>query len=411
MTPVAQRESETARRVVVTGYGCVSALGVGVDPFWRALTAGRTGFSMVTPEFADDGIQRLAAVAPFHWQDHFAESDIRLLDRNVQMALVASREAVAHAKIGLPGERGRNTAAIIGSGIAGFSTLEEGYHRLFALKKDRLHPLMIPRLINNAAASHAAIAFGITGPVMSISSACSSSNHAIGEAFTMIRSGRVDAALAGGTEACVTWGCLKAWEALRVLARDALRPFSARRSGLVLGEGAGILVLEARDQAVARGAEILAEIVGYGASADAADMVHPSEDGAALAMSRALEDAGVAPAEVDYVNAHGSGTLANDATETRALRHVFGEHAAKLAISSTKSMHGHALGASSALEAIATIQAMRTGVIPPTANYLGRDPECDLDYVTEGPRRQTVRTAISNSFAFGGLNAVLCLRA
>jgi nodulation protein E len=403
--------NQTARRVVVTGYGCVSALGVGVDPFWRELVAGRDGFSLITPEFSYDGVERVAAVAPFRWQDHFAESEVRLLDRNVQMALVACREAVTHAKLALPGERGHNVAAMIGSAIGGFSTLEEGYHRLFGLKKDRLHPLMIPRLINNAAASHAAIAFGITGPVMSISSACSSSNHALGEAFIMIRSGRVDVALAGGTEACVTWGCLKAWEALRVLARDALRPFSAQRSGLILGEGAGILVLEARDQAIARGAEILAEIIGYGASADALDMVHPSDEGAVLAMSRALEDAGIEPTTIDYVSAHGSGTLANDATETRAIKRVFGAHARQLAISSTKSMHGHALGASSALEAIATIQAMRTGIIPPTANYLGPDPECDLDYVTEGARRQSVRTAISNSFAFGGLNATLCLRA
>jgi nodulation protein E len=403
--------SQIARRVVITGYGCVSALGVGVDPFWDALVAGRNGFSLITPEFSYDGVERVAAVAPFRWQDHFAESEIRLLDRNAQMALVACREAVAHAGIALPGELGQNAAAMIGSGIGGFSTLEEGYHRLFGLRKDRLHPLMIPRLINNAAASHAAIAYGITGPVMSISSACSSSNHSLGEAFIMIRSGRVDVALAGGTEACITWGCLKAWEALRVLARDALRPFSAQRNGLILGEGAGILVLEERGQALARGAEILAEIIGYGASADAVDMVHPSDAGAALAMSRALDDAGIEATAIDYVSAHGSGTVANDATETRAIKRVFGEHARKLAISSTKSMHGHALGASSALEAIATIQAMRTGIIPPTANYLGPDPDCDLDYVTEGARRQTVRIAISNSFAFGGLNATLCLRA
>jgi nodulation protein E len=403
--------SQIARRVVVTGYGCVSALGVGADPFWDALVAGRSGFSLITPEFSYDGIERVAAVAPFRWQDHFTENEVRLLDRNAQMALVACREAVSHAGIALPGELGRNAAAMIGSAIGGFSTLEEGYHRLFGLKKDRLHPLMIPRLITNAAASHAAIAYGITGPVMSISSACSSSNHSLGEAFIMIRSGRVDVALAGGTEACITWGCLKAWEALRVLARDALRPFSAQRSGLILGEGAGILVLEERDQALARGAEILAEIIGYGASADAVDMVHPSDEGAALAMSRALDDAGIEATAIDYISAHGSGTVANDATETRAIKRVFGEHARKLAISSTKSMHGHALGASSALEAIATIQAMRTGIIPPTANYLGPDPDCDLDYVTEGARRQTIRTAISNSFAFGGLNATLCLRA
>lgn len=408
---ISQQPSVVGRRVVVTGHGCVSALGIGVDAFWRAVAAGQTGFRKILPEFADDEIERLvASAASFRGEEHFAEGDLRLLDRNVQMALVAGREAVAKAGAVFAKDRGRQSAVIIGTGIGGMATLEENYHRLYALKKDRLHPFTIPRLINNAAASHAAIAFGIMGPVLSVSSACSSSNHAIGEAVTMIRSGRVDAALAGGTEACITWGCLKAWEALRVLSRDSLRPFSAQRSGMVLGEGAGLVVLEERDQALARGAEILAEIIGYGASADAADMVHPSDEGAALAISRALADAGVRPQDVDYVNAHGSGTIANDATETRALKSVFGDHATKLLISSTKSMHGHALGASGALELIATIEAMRTGLVPPTANYLGPDPDCDLDYVPNEPRRRAVRTAISNSFAFGGLNAVLCLR-
>jgi nodulation protein E len=399
------------RRVVVTGCGCVSALGIGVAAFWRALAAGQGGFRKIIPEFAYDGVERMVAQASsFRSEDHFAEGDLRLLDRNVQLALVAAREAVAQAGSVFEGERARQSAIIIGTGIGGMATLEDNYHRLYGLKKDRLHPFAIPRLINNAAASHAAIAFGITGPVLSISSACSSSNHAIGEAFTMIRTGRVDAALAGGTEACITWGCLKAWEALRVIARDVPRPFSAQRSGMVLGEGAGMLVLEERDRALARGAEIFAEIIGYGASADAQDMVHPSDEGPALAITRALADAAIAPQEVDYASAHGSGTTANDATETRAMKRVFGDHAARVPISSTKSMHGHALGASGALELIATIEAMRSGIIPPTANYLGPDPECDLDYVPNEARRHDVRTAISNSFAFGGLNAVLCLR-
>jgi nodulation protein E len=399
------------RRVVVTGGGCVSAVGSGVDEFWRSLAAGSGGFSSIVPEFADDGVARLvAAASTFRAEDHFSEGELRLLDRNVQMALVAAREAVAQAGAVFAGERAQGSAVIIGTGIGGMATLEENYHRLYGLKKDRLHPFTIPRLINNAAASHAAIAFGVAGPVISVSSACSSSNHAIGEAFTMVRSGRVDAALAGGTEACITWGCLKAWEALRVVAREVPRPFSAGRGGMVLGEGAGMVVLEARDVALERGAKILAEIVGYGASADADDMVHPSDAGAALAMTRALADAAIRPEEIDYVNAHGSGTQANDATETRAIKRVFGDHARRLAISSTKSMHGHALGASGALEFIATIEAMRMGVIPPTANYLGADSDCDLDYVPNEARRCSVRTAVSNSFAFGGLNAVLCLR-
>ena len=398
------------RQVVVTGYGCVSAFGVGVGTLWQALAAGKTGFSRLLPEFAEDGIERLVAAAPFRGEDHFSDGELRLLDRNVQLALVACREAVARAGEPFAAGGGRDGAAIIGSGIGGMSTLEENYHRLYGLKKDRLHPFTIPRLINNAAASHAAIAFGLTGPVMSISSACSSSNHAIGEAAMMIRAGRADAALAGGTEACITWGCLKAWEALRVVAREVPRPFSAGRQGMVLGEGAGMLVLEARERALARGAEILAEITGYGTSADAQDMVAPSEDGAALAMARALADAGALPEAIDYVSAHGSGTVANDAMETRALKRVFGAHAARLPVSSTKSMHGHALGASGALELIATIEAMRAGIVPPTASYLGRDPECDLDYVPNEARRHVVRTAMSNSFAFGGLNAVLCLQ-
>jgi nodulation protein E len=410
VSDIGQR-AEHGRRVVVTGTGCVSALGIGVSELWRALAAGQGGFRKILPEFATDGIERLVAPASaFRGEDHFSEDKLRLLDRNVQMALVAAREAVAGAGDVFAGERGRQSAIIIGSGIGGMATLEENYHRLYGLKKDRLHPFTIPRLINNAASSHAAIAFGVTGPVLSISSACSSANHAIGEAFTMIRAGRVDAALAGGTEACITWGCLKAWEALRVLSRDVPRPFSAGRGGMVLGEGAGMLVLESRDAALARGAPILAEIIGYGASADAEDMVHPSEEKAALAMARALADAGLHAEEIDYVNAHGSGTAANDATETRALKRVFGAHVTKLPVSSTKSMHGHALGASGALELIATIEAMHSGIIPPTANFAGRDPECDLDYVPNEPRRHAVEIALSNSFAFGGLNAVLCLK-
>jgi nodulation protein E len=409
---VIAKRHPAARRVVVTGCGCVSALGVGVAPFWQAISAGRSGFRAIVPEFADDGVERVvASAASFRGEAHFSEGELRLLDRNVQMALVACREAVAAAGIDFTEGRGGNAAAIIGSGIGGMSTMEENYHRLYALKKERFHPFTIPRLINNAAASHAAIAFGITGPVMSISTACASSNHAIGEAFMMIRGGRVDAALAGGAEACLTWGCLKAWESLRVVSRDVPRPFSARRSGMVLGEGAGIVVLEERDRALARGAEILAEIVGYGASADARDMVQPTEDFAVVAMTDALEDAALGPSDIDYVNAHGSGTEVNDAMETRAVKRVFGAHAATMPISSTKSMHGHGLGASGGLELIATIQAMRTGIIPPTANYLGPDPDCDLDYVPNDARRHTVRAALSNSFAFGGLNAVLCLTA
>jgi len=404
-------ERHRRRRVVVTGLGCVSALGVGVAPFWQAMMAGRHGFRPHVPDQAADQAERLLAHAwDFQAADHFSADELRMLDRNAQLALVACREAVAASGLPLGPDRARGIAVVIGTTIGGMTTLDESFFRLYSEKKDRLHPFTVPRLITNAAASHAAIAFGVTGPVMAVASACSSANNAIGEALWMIRAGRVDAAIAGGTEACLTYGCIRAWEALRVVARDTCRPFSAQRSGLILGEGAGIVVLEERERALERGATILAEIIGYGASADASDMVHPTQVGPAQAMQGALDDAGVRPEEIDYVNAHGSGTLVNDATETAAVKQVYGAHATKMPLSSTKSMHGHALGASAGLELVATIQAMRTGIVPPTANYLGADPACDLDYVPNEARRVEVRTAMSNSFAFGGLNAALCLR-
>ena len=404
-------EDANYRRAVITGYGCVSALGIGVDDFWSALQAGRNGFAKIEIDLAYDGNARLVAPASaFRQEEHFSEGDLRLLDRNAQFAIVACREAVARAKLPLEREQAASVAVLIGNTIGGMTTLERSFHRLYGERKDRPHPFTIPRLINNAAASHVAIAFGITGTVMTISSACSSANHAIGEALWMIRAGRAEAALAGGTEACLTFGCIRAWEALRVVAGDACRPFSAGRSGLVLGEGAGIVVLEERGRAIARGAEILAEVVGYGASCDAHDMVHPSEEGAATAMRRALADGAMEPAEIDYVNAHGSGTVVNDAVETAAIKRVFGAHAGGLAISSTKSMHGHALAASAGLELIATVEAMRAGIVPPTANFLGPDPACDLDYVPNEARWRPIAAAMSNSFAFGGMNAVLCLR-
>jgi nodulation protein E len=275
---------------------------------------------------------------------------------------------------------------------------------------NRVHPLTIPKTMANAGASHISMEFGITGPSFTISTACSSAGHAIGQAFWMVRSGMTDLALAGGSEAPFSFGILKAWEAMRVVSPETCRPFSKDRRGMVLGEGAGMLVLEPLEAALARGARIHAEIVGFGMSADACHITQPSADGAAKAMRAALRDAGVAPEAIGYVNAHGTGTLANDATETSALHAVFGAHAGKLAISSTKSMHGHALGAAAALEAIATVLALRDGVLPPTANYNLPDPECDLDVIPNQARQAQVEWAISNSFAFGGLNAVLALR-
>jgi nodulation protein E len=262
----------------------------------------------------------------------------------------------------------------------------------------------------NAPCSHITMEHGITGPSFVVASACSSANHAIGVAFHMVRAGMTEAAVTGGTEAVFTFGTIKGWEALRVMAPDTCRPFSRDRKGMVLGEGAAILVIETREHALARGAEILAEIIGFGATSDASDIVLPAVEGAAGAMAACLKDAGLAPGAVDYVNAHGTGTAANDVTETKALHLVFGEHARKLAISSTKSMHGHTLGAAGAIELAATILGMRGGFIPPTANYLAPDPQCDLDYVPNEARNARIEVAISNSFAFGGHNASVAVR-
>ncbi len=342
---------------------------------------------------------------------HFEEKRLILLDRVSQFALVAAREAVSQSGIDFAADGiGENTAVIIGSGVGGEQTHDAASRRLYAENNPRLHPLTIVRLMANAPASQVSIEYALTGPAFAVVSACSSANHALTQAFHMVRSGVADAALAGGSEACITYGVIRAWEAMRVMADDTCRPFSKQRRGMVLGEGAGIFVLETLEHARARGASVLAEFVGAGMSADAGDIVFPSEAGAARAIQRALTDGGLAAQDIDYINAHGTATPANDPTETQAIRRVFGAHADALAVSSTKSMHAHALGAAGALELVAAIGALRDNVVPPTANFLDADPECDLDYVPNTAREKNVRAVLSNSFAFGGLNAVLALR-
>jgi nodulation protein E len=289
-------------------------------------------------------------------------------------------------------------------------TLDESFHRIYAEGARRAHPLTVPKLMISAPMSHITMEHGLTGPSFTVASACASSNHAIGVAYHMVRSGMVEAAVTGGTEAVFCFGSFKAWEALRVMAPDTCRPFSKGRAGMVLAEGAGIFVLETYERAKARGAEILGEIIGFGMSSDAADIVLPSVTGAAAAIQACLDDAKLNPEDVDYINAHGTGTYANDATETKAIHAVFGEGAKTIPVSSTKSMHGHGLGAAGAIELAATLVAMKAGFIPPTTNYLEPDPACDLDYVPNTARQGTVKVAISNSFAFGGHNAVLAIR-
>ncbi|KZC28382.1 beta-ketoacyl-[acyl-carrier-protein] synthase family protein [Rhodanobacter denitrificans] len=402
----------STRRVVITGMGAISPLGVGAAALWQGLREGRSAIGPLRHPDAERLRVKVAAQVPesFDPAAHIDERTLPLLDRTSEFALHAAREAVAQSGVDFAGGLGLRTAVIVGTGVGGETTQDEQSRRLYAENAQRAHPLTIVRLMTNASASQISIAYGLHGPTYAVASACASANHAIIQAAQMIRYGMADAAVTGGTEACLTYGALRAWEAMRVVADDTCRPFSANRRGLVLGEGAGIFVLESLEHAQARGATILAELAGTGMSADASDIVMPSAEGAATAMRLALAEAELNPQDVDYINAHGTGTQANDVTETRAIRLAFGAYADRLAVSSTKSMHGHALGASGALELVAAIGALRENVVPPTANLNQVDPACDLDYVPNVAREMPVRAVLSNSFAFGGLNAVLALK-
>jgi len=400
-----------SRRVAVTGIGAISAFGPAFSDLWAGLAAGRSAIRPLT--LVAPGAVRFpnaAEVPDYDPLRYFEEKEALLLDRFAQFAAVAAREAVRASGIEFSPELAERTAIVLGASGGGKSTEDDGFHHLYALKEPRVSPLTIARAMSNAGASRVSLEYGITGPVYTVSTACSSANHALGQAFRMVRSGEVEVAIAGGSEAPLSLGFLKAWEAMRVVSPDTCRPFSSDRRGLILGEGAAVLVLEPVERARARGATIWGEIAGFGMSSDAHHITQPSALGAARAMRAALIDAELAPEAIGYVNAHGTGTPANDATEAEAIRSVFGAHTRKLLVSSTKSMHGHALGAAGALEAAATLGALQAGLIPPTANFTTPDPACDLDVVPNTPRAAQVECAISNSFAFGGLNAVLIFR-
>ena len=399
------------RRVAITGMGAICALGHDAPATWEAMREGRSAIGPITNIPTD--LLNIKVAAEVHGYDplaHFDSKRLVLLDRVSQFALIAAREAVRQSGLDFRDDaRGERTACIIGTGIGGENSHNEQSSRFYGDRNPRLHPLTIVRVMANAPACHVGMEFGLTGPSFAVVSACASANHAMAQAFEMVRSGKVDFAVTGGTEACVTVPTVKAWEAMRVTADDTCRPFCKQRRGMVLGEGAAVFVFEEYEHARRRGATILAEFAGAGMSADAGDIVLPSETGAAKALSAALTDAGLNKGDVDYINAHGTGTPANDPTESKAIRRVFGAHADALCVSSTKSMHGHALGAAGAIELVAAIGALRDGVIPPTANFIDADPECDLDYVPNVAREKPVRAVLSNSFAFGGLNAVVVL--
>lgn len=399
-------------RVVITGAGTINPLGTDVAATLSAMREGRCGIGPL--EIRD--IERLAVqiggqVKGYREEDHFNRQQIALYDRFTQFTLLAAREAVAQAGVQFGDELGLRSGVVLGTSGGGLNTQDENYRVVYEEGKNRVHPFIVPKLMNNAAAGHVSMEYGLRGPSFTVATACASSNHAMGLAFHMIRSGMAKVMLTGGSEAMLCFGGIKAWEGLRVMSRDACRPFSANRNGMVQGEGAAVYVFEDRDHAMARGAEILAEVAGFAMTSDAGDIVMPSAQGAERAMRGAMLDAGLNPEDVGYINAHGTGTAANDKTECAAVAHAFGAHADRLMISSTKSMHGHLIGGTGAVELLACIMALREGVIAPTIGYEEPDPECALDVVPNVAREAKVGAVLSNAFAFGGFNAVLALRA
>jgi len=390
----------------------ISPLGLSLEENWKSLSEGRAAIGPI--KGADCSTLRFkngAEVTGYDPNKHFPGGKDAYIDRFAQFSVVAAREALQNSGLELTPELRERSAIVCGSAVGGQAAIEVGFQDLWVEGRGRVHPLTIPKTMSNAGASHIAMDTGMSGPTYTVSTACSSANHAIGQAFRLVRDGEAEVAMTGGSEAMFSIGMLKAWEAMRVIAPDTCRPFSKDRRGMILGEGGAMMVLEPMDAAKARGAKIFAEICGFGMTADAHHLTQPAVHGPARAMRGALREAGLAPEAIGYINAHGTGTPGNDPVESSAIREVFGAHADKIGVSSTKSMHGHALGAAGALEAIATILALYHGILPPTANFNERDPECDLDYIPNQPRALRVEAALSNSFAFGGLNAVVAFRA
>jgi nodulation protein E len=399
------------KRVVITGAGTINALGQNVSDTLDAMANGRCGIGEL--DFQD--VDRLSIkiggqVRDFNASEVFNRQQIVLYDRFTQFALIAAKEAIAQSGLEFSGALADRAGVVLGTAGGGVSTWDDNYRSVYEDGKNRVHPFVVPKLMNNAAASHISMEYKLRGPSFMVSTACASSNHAMSQAFQMVRTGMAPVMITGGAESMLCFGGIKAWEGLRVMSRDACRPFSANRNGMVQGEGAGIFVFEEYERARARGAEILAEVVGSAMTSDASDIVMPSKQGAARAMKGALMDAGIALSDVGYINAHGTGTAANDKTECAAVADVFGHHADNLMISSTKSMHAHLIGGTGAVELLACIMAVRDGIIAPTINYEEPDPECALDVVPNEAREAKTDVAISNAFAFGGLNAVIALR-
>lgn len=398
-------------RVVITGQGSINPLGHNVPDTLRAMREGKAGIAELTfPDVDRLSIRIGAAIKDYLPETNFTEKQLALYDRFTQLALVAASEAVNQSGLTFDGKLSEDAAVIVGTAGGGLLTSDAAYREVYAHGKNRVHPFTVPRLMHNAAASQISITHNIQGPVFSVASACASSNHAMGQAFHLVRNGGAKVALTGGVDAMLCFGGIKAWEGLRVLSPDGCRPFSRDRNGMAMGEGAAIFVFEDYDHARRRGADVLCEVAGFSMTSDASDIVLPAQKGAARAMAGALGDATIPLEKVGYINAHGTGTRANDRIETRAIHEVFGAEAANIAVSSTKSMHGHLIGGTGAVELLACIKALREGVIAPTIGYREYDPECDLNLVANEAREQTVEVTLSNAFAFGGLNAVIALK-
>ena len=398
-------------RVVITGIGVVSALGNNAGDFWRGLAEGRSGIDEITKtDVSTVRFTRAAEVKGFKPEEHFDDKALIWLDPFSHYGIVAAREAVRDSGIEFDASLRDRAGVITGSCLGGKMTEDELYFKLYAEGKQRHQPVAIPRAMANAVASHVSMEFGLTGATFTTSTACSSANHAIGQAFWLVRQGTLDAAITGGSEAPICFGNLKAWETMRVVSPDTCRPFSKDRTGMVLGEGGAMFVIENFEAAMARGAKVYAEIVGFGMSADAHHLTMPLADGAAKAMRGAIADGGLALEEVGYINAHGTGTQANDPMESAAIRKVFGDLADDIRVSSTKSMHGHTLGAAGAIEAAATVLGFKNCLLPPNANFTEADPECPVNVIANEAVAAEPAAALSNSFAFGGLNAVLAFR-
>ena len=404
------------RRVVITGLGVISPVGKTPAEFFSNLMAGHSGIKRLQTNFAEKLSIRIGApVDSFNPSEYFTKIQLTGIERFSQFALVAAEQAVQDAQLELSETEQPRAGVYMGSCLGGAGTLEDVYMELFQRDNPRIKPLSVLLSMNNAAASHLSIKYHLQGPNVTYATACSSSAIAVGEAYRQIKHGYADVMLAGGSEAMLTLGAMKAWEALHTLAHEdpndaaaSCKPFAKNRSGLVLGEGAAVLVLEDAERAIKRGANIYAELVGYDCSSDSSHLTKPDVGGQARTIRNALHDAGLQPQDIHYINAHGTATLAGDIEETKAIKQVFGSHASRVPVSSTKSMHGHLMGATGAVEFMAAMLALHHGAIPPTINLHEPDPECDLDYVpNQGRTGVRLNAVMSNSFAFGGSNAVL----